>query len=107
MFTRLVLAPVRRTLEKLIAPGLPPICELAVQFAAGRLARFGFIFTSEGPAPSGPTGQSPSTPYFTKSMSRLLLSRNSSVSPLLERRPLNGPRMLVRPLWAFRALGEM
>src|SRR5262245_60684177 len=107
MLTRFVLAPVRKAEEKLTTPGLPPIWELAVQFAAGLLERFGLIFTRDGPEPSGPTGQSPSTPYFTESISRLLLSRSSRVSPLLERRPLNGPRMFVRPVRAFKVVGEI
>jgi len=49
---------------------VPPIFALIDQFVAGGLAVFGLILASDTPPPSGPTGQSPSVPYSTQSMSR-------------------------------------
>ena len=39
-------------------------------------------------------------------MRRALLLRSSRVSPLFERRPVNGPSTLVAPLAAMRVAGE-
>ena len=70
MRTRTVLAVVASGPGKFSAPGVPPICELTVQFAGDGLAALGLILASETPPPSGPTGQSPSVPYWTQSISR-------------------------------------
>jgi hypothetical protein len=42
-------------------PGVPPICELARQLDGTSLAESALNFESDGPAPSGDTGQASST----------------------------------------------
>src|SRR5262245_54498279 len=47
---------------KLTRPGVPPTSALTVQDSAGGLAVFSSRLANETPEPSGPAGQSPSTP---------------------------------------------
>src|SRR5689334_886672 len=107
MLRRFVFAPVNGAELKFAAPGVPPICGLAVQFSAALLARFGFFLTNETPDPSGPFAQSPSVLYVTESMSRPLRSRSSSFSPELDNRPENGPSTFVTPATAVSVAGEL
>ena len=47
---------------KFLVPGVPPCCQLVVQFAGSSLAALGFTLVRLGPAPSAPAGHLPSLP---------------------------------------------
>ena len=91
---------------KLTAPGVPPFCWLARQFAPAALPQSRSNLTSDGPAPSGVTGHSSSVPKVTLSINRPELLFNFSVPPLLSSGLTNGPNTFEdNPVAAINAAG--
>src|SRR3954466_14975980 len=72
----------------LARPGVPPVVEVAVQFAGSALSDAGSVSSSEGPPVAA--GHGAAAPYVTVSTVRVPALR-VSVSPLALRPPPNSP----------------